>query len=111
MTKDEMRDPALLRAEILRLTREYSRMVHAGNRPAYETGEGAALPRPAFVPGTTTVPFAGRVFTEDEVAAAVGSSLDFWLTLGKEGVAFEKALANYLGIRASVLCNSGSSAN
>ena len=28
------------------------------------------------------VPYAGRVFTEDEVVAAVSSTLDFWLTLG-----------------------------
>ena len=106
-----MTDPAVLRAEILRLTREYSRMTHVGNRPAQETGDGAELKRPTFVPGTTIVPFAGRVFTEEEVAAAVGATLDFWLTLGKEGEAFERSLAQFLGVKASVLCNSGSSAN
>src|SRR6266850_2524872 len=57
------------------------------------------------------VPYAGRVFTEDEVTAAVGSTLDFWLTLGKEGEAFEKGLAKFLGVKTSILCNSGSSAN
>ena len=30
------------------------------------------------------IPYAGRVFTEEEVVAAVSSTLDFWLTLGAE---------------------------
>ena len=56
-------------------------------------------------------PCAGRVFTEDEVEAAVSSTLDFWLTLGTEGEAFQKELAAFLGVRYSLLVNSGSSAN
>jgi CDP-6-deoxy-D-xylo-4-hexulose-3-dehydrase len=63
------------------------------------------------MPGETVVPYAGRVFTEDEVEAAVGSTLDFWLTLGPEGEAFEKELAAFLGVKYSLLVNSGSSAN
>ncbi|MCX5936636.1 MAG: DegT/DnrJ/EryC1/StrS family aminotransferase [Cyanobium sp. LacPavin_0920_WC12_MAG_62_9] len=43
--------------------------------------------------------------------AAVGSTLDFWLTLGTEGEAFQKELAAFLGVRHSLLVNSGSSAN
>jgi CDP-4-dehydro-6-deoxyglucose reductase, E1 len=97
-------DPVKLRAEILKLTREYSRLVHAANRPGSEAAT-------KFVPGTTVVPYAGRVFTEDEVEAAVGSMLDFWLTLGPEGEAFERELAGLLGVRHSLLVNSGSSAN
>jgi CDP-4-dehydro-6-deoxyglucose reductase, E1 len=94
-----------LRAEILRLTREYSRRTHRANRPAADsTG-------PEFVPGKTTIPYAGRVFTENEVEAGVGSMLDFWLTLGPEGDKFETELANFLGVRRSLLVNSGSSAN
>ena len=99
------RTPDELKAEILRLTREFSAAAHRANRPADD-----ARP-PEFVPGDTTVPYAGRVFTEDEVEAAVGSVLDFWLTLGKEGEAFEEGLAEVLGVRKSVLVNSGSSAN
>lgn len=95
-----------LKAEILRLTREFSKLAHGANRPGYITGE-----EPPFNPGSTTVPYAGRVFTEDEVEAAVGATLDFWLTLGKEGEAFEKELAEFLGVRHSLLVNSGSSAN
>lgn len=95
---------ASLKAEILRLTREYSALMHRGNRPG---AEGAA----AFEPGKTTIPYAGRVFTEDEVEAAVASTLDFWLTLGPEGAAFEQELAGFLGVKHSLLVNSGSSAN
>lgn len=96
---------AELKTEILRLTREYSTLVHAGNRP----GDDAA--HAPFTPGESTVPYAGRVFTEDEVEAAVGATLDFWLTLGPEGEAFEKELAGLLGVKHSLLVNSGSSAN
>ena len=93
-----------LKNEILRLTREYSRLAHAGQRPANDPL------RPQFATGQT-VPYAGRVFTEDEVEAAVGATLDFWLTLGKEGAAFEKELAAFLGVKHTLLVNSGSSAN
>lgn len=96
--------PATLKAEILRLTREYSRLMHGAQRPGDDPS------RPAYVPGAT-VPYAGRVFTEDEVEAAVGATLDFWLTLGPEGEAFEKELAALLGVKHSLLVNSGSSAN
>jgi len=104
-------EAAKLKAEILRLTREYARLAHAANRPGYETAGESGVARPPFVSGQTTVPYAGRVFTEDEVEAAVGATLDFWLTLGPEGEAFEKSLADFLRVKASVLCNSGSSAN
>ena len=86
-------------------TRTYSRTFHTANRP------GDDPQRPAFIPGQNLVPYAGRVFTEDEVQAAVSSTLDFWLTLGPEGEAFEKELAALLGVRHSLLVNSGSSAN
>jgi CDP-6-deoxy-D-xylo-4-hexulose-3-dehydrase len=96
--------PAELKAEILRLTREYSRLTHTGNRPG---GDPARAP---FTPGDT-IPYAGRVFTEDEVEAAVSSTLDFWLTLGPEGEAMEKELAHFMGVKHCLLVNSGSSAN
>jgi len=99
-----MNDPVALKQEILRLTREYSRQVHAGFRPAADAG------RKPWQEGTT-IPYAGRVFTEDEVEAAVSSTLDFWLTLGPEGEFFQKELAAFLGVRHSLLVNSGSSAN
>ncbi len=99
-----MATPVELKAEILRLTREYSALTHRANRPGAENAN-------AFEPGKTTVPYAGRVFTEDEVEAAVSATLDFWLTLGPEGDAFEQELGGFLGVKRSLLVNSGSSAN
>jgi CDP-6-deoxy-D-xylo-4-hexulose-3-dehydrase len=99
-----MNEPTFLRQEILRLTREYSLLVHSPFRP------GADPLRQRWDNGST-IPYAGRVFTEDEVEAAVASTLDFWLTLGKEGEAFQLELAAFLGVRHSLLVNSGSSAN
>ena len=81
--------------------------MHRANRPGHEP-PGAQT---EFVPGQSPVPYAGRVFTEDEVEAAVSTTLDFWLTLGPEGDAFENELAAYLGVKKSILVNSGSSAN
>ncbi|MFI5394411.1 MAG: lipopolysaccharide biosynthesis protein RfbH [Candidatus Binatia bacterium] len=86
-----------IEAEILRLTGELHRVRTARQTP--------------FVAGQSTVPYAGRVYDENEVKAAVKSSLDFWLTLGPEGEAFEKELAAFLGLRHASLVNSGSSAN
>lgn len=93
-----------LKAQILSLTREYSLQAHAAFRPADDP-----LRKP-WEDGTP-IPYAGRVFTADEVEAAVSSTLDFWLTLGMEGTAMEKELAAFLGVRHSLLVNSGSSAN
>ena len=56
-----------LKAEILRLVREYARRRHAG----------FALPAPGqsngLTPGVSAVPYAGRVFDTDEVEAGVAS--------------------------------------
>ena len=94
-----------IREEILRLTREYSRLTHAAQRPGWDPL------KPAFQSGETAIPYAGRVFDEEEVEAAVSSTLDFWLTLGPEGEAFEQELASFLGVKHTLLVNSGSSAN
>lgn len=102
MTKPN--DPAALAAQIDALVRSYSRQVHAGSGP------GGEAPK-AFVPGETPIPYAGRVFDGEEVAAAVRAALDFWLTLGPEGQAFQAELSRYLGVKHTVLVNSGSSAN
>jgi len=64
-----------------------------------------------FVPGVTRINYAGRVFDEKEMTAAVDSVLDFWLTLGKESIIFQKKFADYLGMKYCLVTNSGSSAN
>jgi len=96
--------PADLKRQILALTREYSRLVHGSFRPA------ADPERSPWLEGNP-IPYAGRVFGEEEVEAAVSTTLDFWLTLGTEGASMESELASFLGVRHSLLVNSGSSAN
>src|SRR5450759_2790321 len=85
------------------VSREFARLTHGSNRPGNDNSA-------AFEPGKTVIPYAGRVFTEDEVEAAVNATLDFWLTLGPEGDALESELAALLGVTKSILVNSGSSA-
>lgn len=96
-------DLETLRAEILALSRRYALLAHSRHLPAEDPQ------RPAWSGGP--IPYAARVFGAEEVEAAVASSLDFWLTLGSEGDAFERELAAFLGVRSSLLVNSGSSAN
>ena len=86
----------VLRSRILADTRRFARSVHQ---------------QATFAPGRDPVRYAGRVFGENEVTAAVDASLDFWLTLGPHGDRFQAELARYLGVRSSVFVNSGSSAN
>jgi CDP-6-deoxy-D-xylo-4-hexulose-3-dehydrase len=101
----DARPLADLRTEILSLVREYASRRHAPfAMPEVEQNS-------SFVPGEGTVPYAGRVFDADEVEAGVASVLDFWLTLGPEGDALEREFASALGVRNTVLVNSGSSAN
>lgn len=87
---------ATVRQEILDRVREYYYLRHA-QRP--------------FVPGQTRVQYGGRVFDERELINAVDAALDFQLTHGRFGQAFEAALAHFMGVRAVISVNSGSSAN
>lgn len=64
-----------------------------------------------FIPGETSVNYAGRIYNEDEMVALVDSALDFWLTAGKYAQRFEEEFAKFLGVRYCLLTNSGSSAN
>lgn len=64
-----------------------------------------------FVPGKTWIPYAGRIFDDEELVNLVGASLDFWLTLGPWGNRFEKKISEILGVPFTHLTNSGSSAN
>ena len=64
-----------------------------------------------FVPEESRIPYAGRVFDQEEVLNLIDCSLDFWLTEGRFVEQFEKELARYIGVRYALLVNSGSSAN
>ena len=64
-----------------------------------------------FIPGKTLVRYAGSVYDGNEIIAMVNSLLGGWFGLGKEGEAFEKEFAEFVGAKHSLLTNSGSSAN
>ena len=84
-------------AEILALVVEHQGLIDSERRP--------------FRPGRTLVPWAGRVYDEAEVVAAVEASLEFWLTAGRWARRLEHGLATVIGHDTCRLVNSGSSAN
>ena len=86
-----------LKAQILELTREYYKEVHAQKKE--------------FEPGKTFVHYGGRYFNDEEMVNLVDSSLDFWLTQGPWTHKFERRLADWLGVKYCAVTNSGSSAN
>lgn len=64
-----------------------------------------------FIAGESKIPFAGRIYDEEEMVNLVDSSLDFWLTAGKYSEEFEADFAEYMEQKYCLLVNSGSSAN
>lgn len=85
-----------LRGRILSLVEEYQ--------------QARGVPE-AFIPGTTPVRYAGRVFGPEELKLATEAVLDFWLTSGRFTDDFEHGLAAYVGVSDVLMVNSGSSAN
>ena len=85
-----------LRDEILEKVKEYCKLFHSEKE---------------FTAGETKIPFAGRIYDEDEMVNLVDSSLDFWLTSGRYAEEFESEFAEYMEQSYSLLVNSGSSAN
>ncbi len=86
-----------LKEQILELTSEYYKEVHAAKKE--------------FVPGKSFVNYGGRYFDDEEIVNLVDSSLDFWLTAGPWAHKFETNLAKWLGVKHCAVTNSGSSAN
>ncbi len=64
-----------------------------------------------FIAGESPVPVSGKVFDEVEMQHLVDSSLDFWLTTGRFADQFQKEFSKFMGVRNTILVNSGSSAN
>jgi hypothetical protein len=62
-------------------------------------------------PGETPVPVSGKVFDHEELQLLVEASLDGWWTEGRFTQQAAAQLADFLGTRGVMLCNSGSSAN
>jgi CDP-6-deoxy-D-xylo-4-hexulose-3-dehydrase len=94
--KDSTTSEAALREAVFKSVRRFYDFKHA--------------PKP-FVAGVTQVPVSGKVFDETDMVSLADSCLDFWLTTGRFAAAFESKLAKRIGVKHSVLVNSGSSAN
>ena len=65
----------------------------------------------SIIPGQHYIPVTGKVLDVDDILHGVDATLDAWLTTGRYAKDFEKDFAAYFGSKASVLVNSGSSAN
>jgi CDP-6-deoxy-D-xylo-4-hexulose-3-dehydrase len=96
MDMEQQLDPKALKERILDLVRQYYQAAHQ---------------RPAFEPGSTRIPYSGRVYDERDMAMLAESCLDFWLTSGPFAERFEQRMRQFFGSRDFVLVNSGSSAN
>jgi len=84
----------MLKEDILSAVREYC------------TSSAAPVPN-----AKNRIPYAGRVYDEEEIVNLVDSALEFWLTSGRYTEEFEAELAKYLDIKYCSFVNSGSSAN
>lgn len=84
------------RKAILDLTAEYCATFHNKKKP-FQEGD--------------RIPYASRVYDQNEMVNLVDSALEFWLTAGRYTDKFEEKLAKYLDVRFCSLVNSGSSAN
>jgi len=85
-----------LRQEILSLVAQYAELQYAPQ---------------TFEPGKSVVPPSGKVLGANELQHMVEASLDGWLTTGRFNEAFQKRLAEYIGVPYVLTTTSGSSAN
>jgi len=69
------------------------------------------FPKKSFVPGESSVPVSGKVFDEREMINMVEAVLEGWWTEGRFTDEFEAKICRWLGVRHTILVNSGSSAN
>ena len=90
MSKDQ------IRAQIAELVEQYAELEYAPKE---------------FVGGESVVPPSGKVLGAKELQLMVEASLDGWLTTGRFNDAFEKRLAEYIGVPYVLTTTSGSSAN
>ena len=64
-----------------------------------------------FVPGSTPIRYAGRVYDAEDMTALAESAVEFWLTGGRWHRRLEDDLAKWYGVHEVRIVNSGSSAN
>jgi CDP-4-dehydro-6-deoxyglucose reductase, E1 len=57
------------------------------------------------------IPVSGKKFDVDEIYAIVDAALDGWWTEGRVTLGFERIFSKYIGVKNTIVVNSGSSAN
>lgn len=87
---------AHLRSEIAALVEQYAALEYQSRQ---------------FMAGQTAIPPSGKVIGADEIKNMVDAALDGWLTTGRFNQAFEKKMAEFMGVKHLLTVNSGSSAN
>jgi CDP-6-deoxy-D-xylo-4-hexulose-3-dehydrase len=114
-SKQILIDSKFVRTQIGRIPVEYLetllRQCFSQYTKAFFQGVHAPKINPPFIPGKTPINYAGRVYDEKEIQAAVEASLDFWLTEGRFAKEFQHEFAEKVGVKYALLVNSGSSAN
>ncbi len=85
-----------LKKEIMEKVKEYVSLVHCEE---------------SIFTSENRIPYASRIYDEEEVVNLVDAALEFWLTSGRYTKEFEAKLAEYLGVKYCSFVNSGSSAN
>jgi len=68
-------------------------------------------PKELFVPGKTKIPLIAPAYGHEEVNEALDSLLDGQVTMGEKVKRFERAFADYIGVKYAIMVTSGSTAN
>lgn len=85
-----------IRNEILNLSEKYFKLVHKQKN---------------FIPDKTIIAASSKYLTEEDLVSLIDSSLDLWLTHGKNTEQFEKKLSRKFGSNFASSTVSGSAAN
>jgi CDP-6-deoxy-D-xylo-4-hexulose-3-dehydrase len=70
-----------------------------------------SIPAEDFVPGETPISLNVPTYSWEEVNEVLDSLLSTYVTMGEKVKKFEELFANYIGLKNSIMVNSGSSAN
>jgi len=64
-----------------------------------------------FSPGVDMVRYAGAVYDDEEIKNMINAILDGWFGISKYARRFESRFSRFLGVKRTIITNSGSSAN
>jgi len=67
--------------------------------------------RNTFRPGVDLIRYAGAVYDDEEIQNMINAILDGWFGVSKYAQRFESEFSRFLGVKRTIITNSGSSAN